>query len=323
MIRRIGFALCVGPLLLAAGCEKPATSGEQAAAPPPVRTDLLVSADWLAKNLGDPKVVVVDVGRDDAAYRQGHIPGARFLAWDAIATTREGVLNELRPVDELVAVVRKLGIANDSRVVLYDGGVGIAASRAYVTLDYLGMGDRTALLDGQWARWKKDGRPVSMDAPVLVESKFVPHLNPTIIASLDNVRDASRDATHLHRAPVSLIDARAPSEYLGEKSGENVPRGGHIPGAANVFSNDNVVSADDPVFKSPAQLREMYGLAGVQTGNQVISYCRTGGQASLAYFTLKYLGYKPALYDGSFSQWSSCTDTPVTAGAEKPKPGER
>jgi thiosulfate/3-mercaptopyruvate sulfurtransferase len=114
-----------------------------------------------------------------------------------------------------------------------------------------------------------------------------------------------------------LIDARPVEEYTGTTPGEGIPRGGHIPGASNVFWMQNVVSKENPTLRSAAELRRLYEEAGVQHGRNIVTYCRTGGQASHAYFTLKYLGYEVVMYDGSFFEWSNTEGTPVVAGRER------
>jgi thiosulfate/3-mercaptopyruvate sulfurtransferase len=115
----------------------------------------------------------------------------------------------------------------------------------------------------------------------------------------------------------ALIDARPVEEYTGAKPGDGVPRGGHIPGAVNVFWRQNLQSRENPVLRSVAELRKLYEEAGALPGRTLVTYCRTGGQASHAYFTLKYLGYDVIMYDGSFFEWSNTQGTPIIAGPER------
>ena len=114
-----------------------------------------------------------------------------------------------------------------------------------------------------------------------------------------------------------MIDARPVDEYTGIKPGEGVPRGGHIPGAANVFWMQNIVSRENPALRSVAELRRLYEETGSLSGRTIVTYCRTGGQASHAYFTLKYLGYDVVMYDGSFFEWSNTEGAPVVVGRER------
>ncbi len=285
--------------------------------PPSVRSEMIVSTAWLAAHLNDRKVVILHVARARAHYDEGHIPGARFVGWDEITATRDGVPNELAPVADLQKLFERLGIGDDARIVLYGDNSGLAAARAYFTLDYLGHGGRSALLDGGLEKWKAERRAISTD---LVEPKtlrFMPRVRASAVTNLDVVRDLSWTATNLTSPSVVLIDARPVDEYTGAKPGDGVPRGGHIPGAANVFWMQNVVSKENPALRSAAELRRLYEEAGVQHGRTIMIYCRTGGQASHAYFTLKYLGYDVVMYDGSFFEWSNTEGAPVVAGRER------
>ena len=128
-----------------------------AQAPPGIQTGMLLSAADLAAQLGDPDLVLVQVDRDSAGFAEGHIPGARFLPLRAIVTERNGIPNELPPIAQLDSVLESVGISNGSRIVI--AGDPLAAGRLFFTLDYLGSGDRAALLDGGVAAWEAGGLP--------------------------------------------------------------------------------------------------------------------------------------------------------------------
>ena len=289
---------------LAAGC---------ASGAPNVRSGMLVSTEWLAARLSDPSVVVVQVGMDRKAYDAGHVPGARFLAWNDVAVTR-GVPNEIPPMPDLMVTVRRLGLDAEKKVVLYDDAGGLPAARAYVALDYVGLGDCTAMLDGHWQRWTAEGRPVTKDVPQVEPSTYAPRLRPEVVVTLRAMEDYVYAKSNIGGTPVEFIDARPPDQYAGEEPGEGIARPGHIPGAASVYWMRNIVSARDPVLKPPAELRAIYRDAGVRATDAVIAYCRTGGQAAHAYFALKYLGYDVHLYDGSYIEWQAAAGTEVTKG---------
>ena len=282
-----------------------------------VRSEMIVSTAWLAAHLNDPKVVILHVAREQAHYDEGHIPGERFVAWNEITATRDGVPNELAPVADLQKLFARLGIGDDARIVLYGDNSGLSAARAYFTFDYLGHDGRAALLDGGMEKWKAERRDISTAMVVPKAAGFKPRVHARAVTNLDVVRDFSWTATNLTTPSVVLIDARPVDEYTGTKAGDGVPRGGHIPGAANVFWMQNVVSKENPTLRSAAELRRLYEEAGVQPGRTIVTYCRTGGQASHAYFTLKYLGYDVVMYDGSFFEWSNTQGTPVVAGRER------
>jgi thiosulfate/3-mercaptopyruvate sulfurtransferase len=294
-----------------------AQPARKASVVPAVRAHMLVSTEWLAKYLKDPKVVVLHVAREKSGYDAGHIPGARFLALSDILVTRDGLPNELPPVEKLQQVFARLGVGDEARVVLYGEMSGLMAARAYFTLDYLGFGDQAALLDGGLEKWKAEQREVSTAAPEVKAAKFTPRVNPRVVVVRDVVRDVSWVTSSVEPSNVALIDARPAEDYTGAKTGDGLPRAGHIPGATNVYWMQHLVSAQNPAMKPVAELRRMYENAGATSGKKIVTYCRTGMQASHAYFTVRYLGYDVSMYDGSFIEWSKTEGLPVTTGEKR------
>lgn len=287
----------------------------QSKSKPNVRSQMIVSTDWLAKNLNNPKVIVVQVGREQKDYFAGHIPGARFLPLNALVITRDNKANELPPIDKLKSLFANLGINNDSRVVLYGDNYNLLAARAYFTLDYLGGGDKAAILDGGLDKWKAEKRALSTEVFEIKTGNFTPTVNPKVIAVRDVVRDVSWATSNLDMPNYSLIDARPYDEYTGAKADATLAKTGHIPGAVSIFWMDkHLVSKENPVLKSAKELRQIYEAEGAIKDKKIISYCRTGVQASHTYFVAKYLGYDVAMYDGSFSEWVTMEGTQVITG---------
>lgn len=259
-----------------------------------VKSDMLVSTQWLTEHLSDPQVVVIHVGANRTAYDVGHIPGARFVAQSELAVTRDGIPNELPAAADLQALFQRLGVSDGSRIVLYAEGSMIPSSRAYFTLDYLGHGDHTALLDGGLDQWKRENRKLSSEAPVVAAGKLTAKVKAELVAKIDQVKQP---------AGFSLLDARSQAEFGGAN--------GHIPGAKNVNWVEGQVSREDSTLQSEDALRKLYEAAGVTPEKQVVTYCNSGMQASASYFTLKYLGYDVKLYDGSLSEWTRTPGTTV------------
>lgn len=284
-----------------------------AEAAPKVRKQMIVSTAELAKRLGKPGVVVLHVGKKEN-YDKEHIASARFVQMKDVAVERNGIPNELPPMADLVALVRRLGISANDRVVIYSEDAGLQAARVYVALDYVGLGDRAALLDGQLAKWKAEKRPLTAEVPSVQASQYTPRPRTEAIVELKPMRDLSWAAAKAN-APVAIVDARPEKQFTGEEAGDGIARGGHIPGSKSLFWMHAVKSAEDPVLKPVNELRQMWEKTGARAGEDVITYCRTGVQASHAYFVAKYLGYDVRMYDGSFLEWSTAKDTEVETGA--------
>ncbi|MCB2154422.1 hypothetical protein KQI84_06015 [bacterium] len=279
---------------------------------PEPRTNLLISTQDLADRMSHGGLIIVHVEKDrEGSFAEGHIPGAHRVTWTDVAVERDGIPNEIPSVEELVKLIARLGIQKDSAIVVYDDGAGLAAARAYVVFDYLGLGDSTAVLDGQLAKWQAEERPIFTDEAAPGSADYIPHLHPEVIVSLDDMRDIVWLKQHFSGANPVLIDARPEFQYHGDKPGKGIDRPGHIPEAHNIFWRTTLTDSDVPVMKSIHELRRMYEAAGANRDSLVVAYCRTGGQASQTYFTAKYLGYDVRLYDGSFIEWSHAEGTDV------------
>ncbi len=268
-----------------------------------VQESLLVSTDWLARHLNDDLLVLLQVGDKDE-YLAGHIPGGQFITLADISTPRgSGLALELPPVAQLQAVFEKLGVTDKSRIVVYFGKDWVSpTARVFFTLDYLGLGERTSILDGGLPAWRKEGRQVTAEVRQPKPGHFSPRTNPKLVV------DAAWVKAHLNQPGVIILDARASKFYSGAEAGQ-MPRGGHIPGAKNIpFSS---LVEDSNKFKSVAALRELFIAAGVKPGDTLATYCHIGQQASLLYFAARYLGYEAHLYDGSFEDWSHRPELPV------------
>ena len=264
--------------------------------------EMLVSTDWLAAHLHDPDLVVLCIAEDESFYSAGHIPGARLIRVSEITTTRDGVPNQLPTVERLQRVFESAGVSNGSRIILYGERSGVMAARAYFTLDYLGLGDRAALLDGGIEKWRADKRPVSTEVPPMVVGSLRVHLRPEIIVDTPHVAEYSHTMPGA-RKPV-LIDARPPQEYTGEKLSEDLKQAGHIPSAKNLYWKDFLKNGEVPELLPAPELRSHFESAGATPGKEVITYCRTGMQSSFDYFVAKYLGYRTRMYVGSFYEWT-------------------
>ena len=260
---------------------------------------MLISTAALAARLEDPSTVILHVG-SEKDYAAGHVPGARLLTLPDISVTGDrGLRLELPPVEALVAAFGKVGVTDASRIVVYHGTDSIqSATRVWFTLDYLGLGDRAALLDGGLAGWRAEGRPLSTDTPPPVApARFSVKPNPALVV------DAAWIQQHAKDSAVDLIDARTPEFYTGTSPG-SMPRAGRIPGARSVPYPTLLDS--NGKLKPAAELRQ--ALPG---GRLAVTYCHIGQQATVPYFVSRYLGRDVRLYDGSFQDWSMRSELPV------------
>jgi thiosulfate/3-mercaptopyruvate sulfurtransferase len=216
---------------------------------------------------------------------------------------------ELLPVEQLDTTLQALGVSNDSRIILCGiGGNVNQVARVFVTLDYLGMGDRTSILDGGLDAWKAKGKPVTKELPVYQRGSFTPKVNSQAIVDAEFVKSS------LYKSDVSLIDARALQYYNGSNSG-GYPRAGAIPTAKNIFAGSLVDTTNKMI--PMARMIEKFDSAGVKKGNDVIAYCHSGVSACIVYTVARALGYTPHLYDGSFEDWSGREDLPIALSAKQ------
>jgi thiosulfate/3-mercaptopyruvate sulfurtransferase len=293
-------------LLLAALALLPGLLLSAQDAEPKLRSEMLVTTGWLAANLSEPDVIVLCINSTPEFYSKGHIPGSRQIKLEDIAVTRDGIPNELPPVEVLKHVFEVAGVSNSSRVVLFGERFNLLAARAYFTLDYLGVAARAAILDGGLEKWTTERRPLSTEIPQAKTTTLVVSPRSEILVDTKAMRELSQKKP----GSVTLVDARPTKEFTGEQRSEDVAKAGHIPGAKGLYWMDMLVSRQNPVLKPEAELRRMYSSLNTKSDQPLVTYCRTGMQSSFDYFVAKYLGYDPSMYDASFFEWSK-KDLPV------------
>lgn len=260
--------------------------------------EMLVSSEWLAKHLKDPNLLILHVAEKKSDFDRGHLPGARYLSTDDFVT---GDAAELPSPQQLQDLFQKLGVSDNSHVVIYTTAWWPMAARAYYTLDYLGLGDRTSLLDGGIEHWTAEKRPVTQESSSAPIGKLTPHIHEEVRATLQDAKKASATES----GNVLLVDSRPDRRYTS----------GHLPGATRVYWQETLVDPkDDPVMLSPEKLQALFASRGVKPGEKLITYCEVGLQASHMYFVAKYLGYNAAMYDGSFHEWSMVNGLPFVKG---------
>lgn len=266
----------------------------------------VVTAAWVASQLQSPSLVLLHVG-DRAQYDQEHIAGARLVEMrDVSHRTANGLPLELLSPDSLRKQLEALGISDDSRVVVYFGKDWVTpATRVLFTLDWAGLGRRSALLDGGLPAWKGEGRPVTAAPAVARRGRLSPlTVRGSAVVDGDWVR------ANLGAPGLAIVDARAAMFYDGPKHGEH--RAGHVPGARNIPFSE--IADDQLRVKDRAALEALFRQAGVKPGDTVVAYCHIGQQATAVVLAARLLGHDVKLYDGSFDDWSRRESFPVETG---------
>jgi thiosulfate/3-mercaptopyruvate sulfurtransferase len=276
----------------------------------------LVTSDWLARHLNSPDIAILDgswhlpaAGRDARAeFLEARIPGAQFFDIDDIADTDSSLPHMLPSPEKFASRMRKMGIGDGKRVVVYDTAGLYSAPRVWWTFRVFGHDD-VAVLDGGFPKWRAEGRPVEDGPPLKPQER---HFTARYQAML--VRDRTEVAAALANGRMQLADARSPGRFRGDEP-EPRPgvRGGHMPGARNVHYP--TLLRPDGTLKSKEELAAVFAAAGVDVTRPVITCCGSGITAALLNFGLEILGARDhALYDGSWVDWGAAADTPVVKG---------
>lgn len=276
-------------------------------------SEVLVSTDWVEKNLASGGVRFVEVDVDTKAYEEGHIPGAVGWNWQSqlCDTVRRDVISK----GELESLLGNSGVDNDTMVVLYGDNNNWFACWAYWQLEMYGH-QSLRIMDGGRKKWLAEGKPLSKDRPAAAQKSYrAADADTGLRAFLPQVMAAFKD-----RSRWALVDVRSPDEFSGKilcppGLPETCQRGGHIPGAVSIPWGRNC--NEDGTFKSAAELKSMYDGLGVRSDRSVIAYCRIGERSSLSWFVLRHLlEYDRVLnYDGSWTEWGNLVNAPVERGA--------
>lgn len=281
----------------------------------------LISTDELGAHLRGARPteaawVVVDCRFDlkderwgRAQYLAGHIPGAVYADLNtdlAGPPTGTNGRHPLPDVESLASAFARLGISNDTQVVVYDQDSGLFASRLWWSLRYLGH-ESVALLDGGWAKWTAEGRPATSGDESRAAERFTPSVRRGFTVTVAQVESLTADGR------TRLVDARGPERFEGRE--ETVDKvAGHIPGAVNHFYKWNL--GPNQTMLSPEQLREKYrALLGNHTPGQTVMYCGSGVSACHNLLAMEVAGlHGTPLYVGSWSEWSADPKRPVETG---------
>ena len=288
-----------------------ATSG-MGAASGYIHPEVLVETGWVAENLNNSNVRLIEADEDVLLYEVGHLPGAVKLDWHVDVQDR--VARDFVNQNEFEQLMSRWGISNDTMIVLYGDKNNWYACYSFWLFTMYGH-KNMKIMNGGRSKWESENRPMT---------KEVPHYPATTYhaQSMDETIRAFREdvANGLKNPGRGLIDVRSPQEYTGELlhminyPQEGAQRGGHIPGAKSI---PWALAADaDGTFKSAEELRHLYMSKEITPDKDVISYCRISERSAHTWFVLTYLLGYPRVrnYDGSWTEWGNLVKVPI----EKP-----
>lgn len=286
--------------------------GDEERAMPP-----LITVSELAQKIDDgDKICLIEMGVKQKRYDQGHIEGAHFVHWinDIIDQQQSDRYNILGQVS-MEKLLSKLGVANDSHVVVYDRFASRLSTRMYWTLNFFGH-DKVQVLDGGFAKWSRSQSVTDV----------VPKAEPTnykVVAIRQELRvDAQRVEELVRSSSGTLIDGRPIKQFTGEESGAvfhtNKPHQnkGHIPGAVNIPWKNNFRA--DGTFKSALELKKMYRKGGMNSNGPIVTYCNEGLHAALPWFVASEIleCENVGIYDDSMAEWAN-SDRPIRMSASE------
>jgi len=277
--------------------------------------EALVSTDWLAANLEDPSIRIVESNEDVLLYETGHIPGAVHIDWRR--DLQDATVRDYISPESFAELASQNGITPSTTVVFYGDKSNWWACYALWAFQLFGH-EKVKVLDGGRDKWKAEGKPLTREKTVVSKTEY-----PVPAKRRDAEIRAFYDDALLHsQRSLPLVDVRSPGEFKGdvthmpEYPQEGVLRGGHVPGAKSVPWKR--AANEDSTFKSADELRAIYeGEIGLKPEDDVVAYCRIGERSSHTWFVLKYLlGYeKVRNYDGSWTEWGNRVRSPIEKGA--------
>lgn len=273
----------------------------------------LISVDQLAEHIGIPGWVVfdcrfslADTEAGGKAYRQGHIPCARYVHLDRDLSSGITDLTGRHPLPDFNSLCKKLGdwgVSNASQIVVYDDAGGAFAGRLWWLLHCLGH-DRVAVLDGGIQQWRKGAYPITSALPSMQPALFRPYLNDSNWLGAEQVQNG------VAQKSIKLIDARTPERFSGHQEPID-PVAGHVPGALNRPFQYNLQT--DGCFKSAQELRDEWSaLIGATQAEKVVHMCGSGVTACHNLLAMDIAGFAGSkLYAGSWSGWIRNKNRPV------------
>jgi thiosulfate/3-mercaptopyruvate sulfurtransferase len=272
----------------------------------------VVSTEWLAANLGNPRVRVVDgtwhmpqLQRNARReFEEAHVPGAVFFDIDEIADRTTALPHMLPTPAEFSRHMSALGLSSNDFIVVYDTRGVVSAARVWWTFRAFGH-DGVAVLDGGLKKWKAENRPLATGAATPAARRFRAKLRPALVRGIEQMR------RNIETRREQVLDARSRGRFYGtEPEPRQGLRAGHIPGSFNLPYD--MLYRPDGTLLPPEGLKEVFREAGLDSRKPVATTCGSGVTASILALGLHVIGHKKvAVYDGSWTEWGGRADMPV------------
>ena len=274
--------------------------------------DTLVSTQWLASNLDEADIAIVDAsafmpadGRDpNAEFLAAHIPGARFLDINQVADRSNPAPHMLPSAAEFGRAMTQLGVGRDDRIIVYDNSPLRTAARGWFMFRHFGA-ERVAILDGGFQKWRAEGRPAESGEARPREARFDAHAREGEVVTREAI---------LAGPGMPVIDARGKARFEGDEADPRPNVGvGHIPGAKNLpFAS---LYREDGTLKPDEELQAAFDQLHIDPADPFIASCGSGVTANSLIFAAHRLGGRAGrLYDGSWSEWGADPATPKATG---------